>query len=81
MYGSCGSSGSVAAVSVGIIDGKAILNGIITPARMKANEAYMYEVADNVIDEFIDDGKFFFVRYRIGEKLLNVYCHGDADRF
>ena len=37
---------------------KAILNGIITPARMKANEAYMYEVADRVIDGFIDNGRF-----------------------
>ncbi|MDE2404701.1 MAG: cytochrome P450 [Sphingomonadales bacterium] len=37
---------------------KAILNGIITPARMKANEAYMYEVADQIIDEFIGKGRF-----------------------
>ncbi len=37
---------------------KAILNGIITPARMKANEAYMYEVADQIIDEFIARGRF-----------------------
>jgi len=37
---------------------KAILNGIITPARMKANEAYMYEVADQIIDEWIDNGRF-----------------------
>ena len=37
---------------------KAILNGIITPARMKANEAYMYEVADQIIDGFIDTGRF-----------------------
>ena len=25
---------------------------------MKANEAYMYEVADQIIDEFIDKGRF-----------------------
>jgi len=37
---------------------KAILNGIITPARMKANESYMYEVADQIIDDFIDKGRF-----------------------
>ncbi|MBU6265975.1 MAG: cytochrome P450 [Sphingomonadales bacterium] len=37
---------------------KAILNGIITPARMKANEAYMYEMADRIIDGFIDKGRF-----------------------
>jgi len=37
---------------------KAILNGIITPARMKANETYMYEVADQIIGEFIDKGRF-----------------------
>lgn len=37
---------------------KTILNGIITPARLKANEAYMYELADEIIDEFIDKGTF-----------------------
>jgi len=37
---------------------KAILNGIITPARMKANEAYMYEMADRIIDGFVDSGRF-----------------------
>ncbi|MCB2078249.1 MAG: cytochrome P450 [Novosphingobium sp.] len=33
---------------------KTILNGIITPARLKANEEYMYELADEIIDEIID---------------------------
>jgi len=37
---------------------KAILNGIITPARMKANEDYMHVVAEQIIDEFIDRGRF-----------------------
>ena len=37
---------------------KAILNGMITPARLKANEAYMYELADQIIDEFIAKGTF-----------------------
>jgi cytochrome P450 len=37
---------------------KSILNGMITPARLKANEAYMYELADQIIDEFIDRGSF-----------------------
>ena len=37
---------------------KSILNGMITPARLKANEAYMYELADQIIDEFIDKGTF-----------------------
>ncbi|MCW1401021.1 cytochrome P450 [Novosphingobium sp. MW5] len=37
---------------------KTILNGIITPARLKANEAYMYEIADAIIDEFIEKGSF-----------------------
>lgn len=37
---------------------KSILNGMITPARLKANEAYMYELADQIIDEFIDKGSF-----------------------
>lgn len=37
---------------------KSILNGMITPARLKANEQYMYELADQIIDEFIDKGTF-----------------------
>lgn len=37
---------------------KAILNGIITPARLKENEAFMTELADRMIDEFIDRGSF-----------------------
>ena len=37
---------------------KTILNGMITPARLKANEEYMYQLADQIIDEFIDKGSF-----------------------
>lgn len=37
---------------------KTILNGIITPARLKANEEYMYTLADEIIDEFIDKDAF-----------------------
>lgn len=37
---------------------KTILNGIITPARLKANEQYMYSLAGQIIDEFIDKGTF-----------------------
>lgn len=37
---------------------KTILNGMITPARLKANEQYMDELADQIIDEFIDHGSF-----------------------
>ena len=37
---------------------KTILNGMITPARLKANEEYMYALADQIIDEFIDKGRF-----------------------
>lgn len=37
---------------------KTILSGIITPARLKANEEYMYRLADEIIDEFIDKGTF-----------------------
>lgn len=37
---------------------KSVLNGIITPARLKENEAFMYQLADEIIDEFIDDGHF-----------------------
>ena len=37
---------------------KSVLNGIITPARLKENEAFMYKLSDEIIDEFIDDGHF-----------------------
>jgi cytochrome P450 len=37
---------------------KSILNGIITPARLKENEAFMERLADEIIDEFIDAGRF-----------------------
>ncbi|KHK93174.1 cytochrome P450 [Novosphingobium malaysiense] len=37
---------------------KAILNGIITPARLKENEAFMHTLSDQIIDEFIDRGTF-----------------------
>ncbi|MCB2077202.1 MAG: cytochrome P450 [Novosphingobium sp.] len=37
---------------------KSILNGIITPARLKANEEFMHTLANQIIDEFIDDGHF-----------------------
>lgn len=37
---------------------KSILNGIITPARLKANEEFMHTLANEIIDEFIDDGHF-----------------------
>jgi cytochrome P450 len=37
---------------------KTILNGMITPARLKANEQYMYRLADEIIDEFIATGTF-----------------------
>ena len=36
---------------------KAILNGIITPARLKENEAFMANLADQIIDEFISRGR------------------------
>lgn len=41
---------------------KTILSGIITPARLKANEAYIYQLADDIIDEFIDAGTFEVVK-------------------
>ena len=41
---------------------KTILNGIITPARLKANEQYMYQLADEIIDEFIDQGSFEMIK-------------------
>lgn len=37
---------------------KSILNGIITPARLKANEEFMHTLANEIIDEFIDDSRF-----------------------
>lgn len=37
---------------------KSVLNGIITPARLKENEAFMGGLADRMIDEFIDAGRY-----------------------
>ena len=37
---------------------KSVLNGIITPARLKANEEFMHTLANEIIDEFVDDGRF-----------------------
>lgn len=37
---------------------KSILNGIITPARLKENEAFMHTLSNQIIDEFIDRGHF-----------------------
>lgn len=37
---------------------KAVLNGIITPARLKENEAFMGGQADRLIDEFIGEGRY-----------------------
>ena len=37
---------------------KAVLNGIITPARLKENEAFMGELCDRIIDEFIAGGRY-----------------------
>lgn len=37
---------------------KAILKGIITPARLKENEAFMHALSGQIIEEFVDRGRF-----------------------
>lgn len=37
---------------------KSIMNGIITPARLKSNEAFMLKLADQLIDDFADKDRF-----------------------
>jgi cytochrome P450 len=36
---------------------RALLTGLFTPKRLKENEAFMWELADRLIDEFIGDGR------------------------
>lgn len=39
---------------------RALLNGLFTPKRLKENEAFMWRLADQLIDEFIADGRCEF---------------------
>jgi cytochrome P450 len=40
---------------------RALLNGLFTPKRLKENEEFMWRLADQLIDEFVDDGRCEFV--------------------
>ncbi|BCZ23710.1 cytochrome P450 [Mycobacterium senriense] len=40
---------------------RALLSGLFTPKRLKENEAFMWELADRLIDEFVDTGQCEFV--------------------
>jgi cytochrome P450 len=40
---------------------RALLNGLFTPKRLKENEEFMWHLADQLIDEFVADGKAEFV--------------------
>lgn len=37
---------------------KSLLMGMVTPARLKENEKFMWRLADQLVDEFIDKGTF-----------------------
>lgn len=39
---------------------RALLRGLFTPKRLKANEAFMWELADRLIDEFVEEGRCEF---------------------
>lgn len=39
---------------------RALLSGLFTPKRLKENEAFMWELADRLIDEFVDAGRCEF---------------------
>jgi cytochrome P450 len=41
---------------------RALLMRLITPKRLKQNEAFMWELADRQIDEFVGDGRCEFIR-------------------
>lgn len=40
---------------------RSLLSRLLTPARLKENEAYMWELADRQLDEFIADGRCEFL--------------------
>ena len=40
---------------------RALLAGLFTPKRLKENEAFMWQVADRLIDEFVDGGRAEFI--------------------
>lgn len=42
-------------------DHRALLMGLITPKRLKENEAFMWELADRVLDDFLTDGRGEFI--------------------
>jgi cytochrome P450 len=41
---------------------RALLMRLITPKRLRENEAFMWRLADRQLDEFIDDGRCEFIR-------------------
>jgi cytochrome P450 family 150 subfamily A5 len=42
-------------------DHRALLMGLITPKRLKENEAFMWELTDRVLDDFLTDGRGEFI--------------------
>jgi len=40
---------------------RALLNGLFTPKRLKENEEFMWHLADELTDEFVEDGQCEFV--------------------
>jgi cytochrome P450 len=42
-------------------DHRALMTGLLTPARLKENEAFMWRLADTLLDEFIANGRCEFV--------------------
>jgi cytochrome P450 len=40
---------------------RALLNGLFTPKRLRENEEFMWQLADELIEEFVDDGRCEFV--------------------
>jgi cytochrome P450 family 150 subfamily A5 len=42
-------------------DHRALLMGLITPKRLKENEAFMWELADRVLDDFLTGGRGEFI--------------------
>jgi len=42
-------------------DARSLLNRLLTPSRLKANEDFMWRLADEVLDDFIADGRCEFL--------------------
>lgn len=68
-------------------DARSLLNRLLTPSRLKENEDFMWRLADECLDDFVDDGKCeFLAAYAKPFSLLVIadllgVPHEDHDEF